>query len=79
MTTFYYAEALHLAQFTLSGYGLFNSWIAITNLRQYEEKSEKAAKWSNTAADQLHRTRTTQASGLIAVCHHDLLLREDCD
>jgi len=36
-------------------------------LRQYEEGSKKAAKYSNTAAEQLYKTRTTQASAAIAV------------
>jgi hypothetical protein len=36
-------------------------------LRQYEERSEKAAKYSNIAAEQLYKTRTTQASAAIAV------------
>ncbi|PSK46090.1 hypothetical protein C1H76_8847 [Elsinoe australis] len=61
-----YAEILHIGQATLAGYGIYVSWISITNLRQYEEKSEKAAKWSNEAARQLHTTRTTQAAGMVA-------------
>lgn len=58
---------LHAAQAALSAYGLYYSYQCITKLRQYEERSKKAAKYSNTAADQLHRTRTTQASAAIAV------------
>jgi hypothetical protein len=51
----------------LSGYGLFLSYQNITRLQQYEQQSEKAAEWSNTAAERLHKTRTTQASGTISV------------
>jgi hypothetical protein len=52
---------------TLSGYGLFLSYQNISRLQQYEEQSEKAAEWSNTAAQRLHKTRTTQTSGTISV------------
>ncbi|KAI9702705.1 MAG: hypothetical protein M1820_006089 [Bogoriella megaspora] len=58
---------LHLGQAFVSGYGLFVSYVSITNLQKYEEKSEKAAKWSEAAAEQLHKTRTTQAAGAIAI------------
>lgn len=51
----------------LSAYGLLLSYQNITRLQQYEKQSEKAAEWSNTAADKLHKTRTTQASGTISV------------
>ena len=51
----------------LSAYGLFLSYQNITRLQQYEEKSEKAAEWSNTAAERLHKTRTTQTSGTVTV------------
>jgi len=57
----------HAAQAALSSYGLYHSYQCITKLRQYEERSEKAAKYSNTAAEQLRKTRTTQASAAIAV------------
>jgi len=57
----------HLAQSLLSLYGLATSYISITKLQKYEKQSEKAAKWSNTAAHQLHKTRTTQASGALSV------------
>jgi lipocalin len=50
------------------------SYIAITNLQQYEEKSEKAAEYLNKAAHELYKTRVTQASGAAAVssksCRH---------
>lgn len=61
-------QLLHVPQAALSAYGLYMSYISITNLRQYEEKSEKAAKWSGEAERQLHKTRTTQATGALSVC-----------
>ena len=64
----------HALQAGTSIYGLYNSCISITNLQQYEEKSEKAAEWSNTAAHQLHKTRTTQTTGALAVCFALLII-----
>ena len=58
---------LHATQAASSAYGIYLSYHSITSLRRYEEKSEKAAKWSNTAGHQLYKTRVTQASGLGAV------------
>ena len=52
----------------LSLYGAQKSYIAITNLQQYEERSEKAAKHLDKAAHELYKTRVTQASGAVAVC-----------
>jgi 7-keto-8-aminopelargonate synthetase-like enzyme len=52
----------------LSAYGLYLSKENITRLQQYEKQSEKAAEWSNTAAQKLHKTRTTQTSGTVTVC-----------
>jgi hypothetical protein len=66
----YFQPVLHSAQFCLSAYSLFHAYISITNLQQYEEKSEKAAKYSSTAAHDLHKTRTTQTSGTLAVRLH---------
>src|ERR1700754_3068985 len=57
----------HLAQACLCGYTVFLSYTAIMKLLQYEEKTEKAAQYSSVAAEQLHRTRTTQAGGAVAV------------
>jgi 7-keto-8-aminopelargonate synthetase-like enzyme len=51
----------------LSAYGLFLCKENITRLQQYEAQSEKAAEWSNTAAQRLHKTRTTQTSGTLSV------------
>lgn len=52
----------------LSLYAGQKSYIAITNLQQYEERSEKAAKHLDKAAHDLYKTRVTQASGAAAVC-----------
>jgi hypothetical protein len=46
--------------------GLFSA-MAIYNLQQWEPQTQTAAKYSNMAAQQLQKTRTTQASGAIAV------------
>ena len=54
-------------QAAFSGFNLYLAYISISNLQEYEEISEKAAKYSNLAERQLHKTRTTQASGTVAV------------
>ncbi|KAL1296895.1 hypothetical protein AAFC00_004509 [Neodothiora populina] len=64
---YYITQALHVPQALLSAYGLYLSYTSIQNLRQYEAQSEKAAEWSNTAAEQLHKTRTTQANAAITI------------
>ncbi|KAH7382190.1 hypothetical protein BKA66DRAFT_463966 [Pyrenochaeta sp. MPI-SDFR-AT-0127] len=51
----------------LSTYGLYVSYQNITRLQQYEKQSEKAAEWSSTAAQRLHKTRTTQTSGTLTL------------
>jgi hypothetical protein len=63
------SKALPQLVFTsaLSSYGLYLSYQNITRLQQYEKQSEKAAEWSNTAAQRLSKTRSTQASGTISV------------
>jgi hypothetical protein len=58
---------IHLAQAGLSAYSLFHAYISITNLNKWEDKTEQAAKYSETAAQELHKTRTTQTSGALAV------------
>ena len=66
-------SVVHAAQAGFSAYSLYLASISISNLMGYEETSKKAAKYSNTAAHQLHKTRTTQASGTLAVsppAHH---------
>ncbi|KAI4591637.1 hypothetical protein KJ359_012754 [Pestalotiopsis sp. 9143b] len=62
-----FLQLLHLGQAGLAGYGAQQSYIAITNLQTYEETSEKLAKFSNEAERQLHKTRTTQTSGALAI------------
>ncbi|KJY01273.1 hypothetical protein TI39_contig298g00056 [Zymoseptoria brevis] len=57
----------HVLQLGLSVYGGLVSLIAITRLQKYESTSQKLAEWSNEAAKQLHKTRTTQTSGAIAI------------
>ena len=56
----------------LSLYAAQKSYIAITSLQQYEERTQKAAKHLDKAADDLYKTRVTQASGAAAVCIHFL-------
>lgn len=58
---------VHLAQALLSGYGAYHSYRAITNLSTYEATTKKLAKWSDEVAHQLHKTRTTQATGAVTV------------
>ncbi|KAF2230950.1 hypothetical protein EV356DRAFT_535905 [Viridothelium virens] len=58
---------LHLAQAGIAGYGLYVSSISITNLQKYEKRTKQAAKYSQSAADQLYKTRTTQSAGAVAI------------
>lgn len=58
---------IHLGQAAGSAYTLYFCYVSIKNLQQYEKKSEKAAEYSSTAAEQLHKTRTTQGSALVTV------------
>ncbi|KAF6232641.1 hypothetical protein HO173_009080 [Letharia columbiana] len=51
----------------LSLYAAQKSYIAITNLQQYEERTERAAKHLDKAAHDLYKTRVTQASGAAAI------------
>jgi hypothetical protein len=57
----------HTSQIGLSLWVLNFSRIVVPKLQQYEDKSKKAAEYSQAAADQLLKTRATQASGVIAV------------
>ncbi|KAF2139647.1 uncharacterized protein K452DRAFT_195237, partial [Aplosporella prunicola CBS 121167] len=50
-----------------SAYALYFSYISVTNLQKYEKKTEKAAEWSSTAEEQLHKTRTTQGSAVLTI------------
>ncbi|KAK7630331.1 hypothetical protein IWX48DRAFT_173454 [Phyllosticta citricarpa] len=47
-------------------HGLYYCAKSITNLQKYEKNTEKAAEYSDTVAEELRKTRTTQASALIA-------------
>lgn len=60
-------DVLHAAQACLSAYALYLSYISITDSQKYEEKTKKAAQYSGTAEQQLHKTRMTLASGTAAV------------
>jgi hypothetical protein len=61
-------SVLYAFQAAYSAYNLYLASISISNLQQYEDATKKAAKYSNIAENQLHKTRTTQASGAITVC-----------
>lgn len=58
---------MHLGQVALGLWAAKHSYEAIWRLRQYEEASKKAAKYSNTADTQLQKTRTTQAAGALTI------------
>jgi hypothetical protein len=58
---------VHLGQALLSCYGALHSYLAVTNLQKYESTSEKLAEWSKDAANELHKTRTTQTTAALAV------------
>jgi len=58
---------LHALLASFSAYTLYLSTTAIRHLQKYESTSKTAAKYSNTAEHQLHKTRTTQASGALSV------------
>ncbi|KAK5108924.1 hypothetical protein LTR62_007726 [Meristemomyces frigidus] len=62
-----YIQLMLICQSITCCYGAYQSYGAITNLRKYEETSKKLAEWSNTAAEHLRRTRTTQGAGAIAI------------
>ncbi|KAK4580345.1 hypothetical protein LTR86_000548 [Recurvomyces mirabilis] len=62
-----YVKLMFLCNAATSLYGGYQSYIAITNLKKYEETSKKLAEWSSTAAGHLQKTRTTQGAGAIAV------------
>ncbi|KAK0105299.1 hypothetical protein ONS96_004695 [Cadophora gregata f. sp. sojae] len=64
------SATLTLVHASQAAFGIYNLYLAatsISNLQGYEDMSKKAAKYSNTAEQQLHKTRTTQASGTIAL------------
>ncbi|KIX97726.1 uncharacterized protein Z520_06504 [Fonsecaea multimorphosa CBS 102226] len=59
-------EIYHAVQACGSVYVAMLSAMAIYNLRQWEPQTESASRYSNAAARQLHKTRTTEASGVLA-------------
>jgi len=58
--------AFHIGQTILGTYTALLSYTSIMKLQKYEEMSEKAASYSNTAEHQLHKTRTTMTSGALS-------------
>ncbi|KAI6088510.1 hypothetical protein F4821DRAFT_90626 [Hypoxylon rubiginosum] len=60
-------QIFHLAQAALAAYGGQQSYIAITNLRKYEETTKKLAQVSDTAEYRRNNTYTTQAAGVAAL------------
>lgn len=62
-----YRTFYHVGQATASVYSGLLSAMAIYNLQKREAQTEQAAQYSNMVANQLHKTRTTQTSGVLAV------------
>jgi len=52
----------------LSAYALYMCYQNITRLQEYEEQTQKAAKWSSNITERLYRTRATQSTGTASVC-----------
>ncbi|KIV94181.1 hypothetical protein PV10_01970 [Exophiala mesophila] len=61
-----YPTFYHVGQATASVYSGLLSAMAIYNLQKHKDQTEQAAQYSNIAANQLHKTRTTQTSGALA-------------
>ncbi|KAI3335506.1 hypothetical protein F4824DRAFT_501133 [Ustulina deusta] len=57
----------HLAQIVIAVYGAMQCQVAISRLVEYEDATKKLAKISGEVERQLHKTRTTQAAGAIAI------------
>ncbi|KAI0854641.1 hypothetical protein F4860DRAFT_498918 [Xylaria cubensis] len=60
-------KLIHVSQIVIAAYGAMQSQAAISKLLEYEDASKKLAKVSSEAERQLHKTRTTQASGAVAI------------
>ncbi|KAI1110676.1 hypothetical protein F5Y14DRAFT_443815 [Nemania sp. NC0429] len=58
---------IHFAQIIIAAYGALQAQVAISRLLEYEDATKKLAKISSEAERQLYKTRTTQASGAIAI------------
>ncbi|KAF2201826.1 hypothetical protein GQ43DRAFT_440251 [Delitschia confertaspora ATCC 74209] len=61
---------LLLPVFGCSIYGLYLSYKNITRLQRYESQTKTAAEWSETVAEQLRTTQTTQGAAAVTVCFH---------
>ncbi|ETI27013.1 hypothetical protein G647_10112 [Cladophialophora carrionii CBS 160.54] len=59
-------EMYHAIQACIGMVAALLSAMAIYNLNQWEPQAETASRYSNMASQQLHKTRTTQASGALA-------------
>ena len=68
MDKFAATDMASLCQIALCLYGARFSYVAIMNLRKYEEITKKASKWSSEVDRQLQMTRKTQATGALCVC-----------
>ncbi|KAI0502995.1 hypothetical protein F5B22DRAFT_630907 [Xylaria bambusicola] len=60
-------KTVHVVQTALAAYGAMQCQVAITRLIEYEDATKKLAKISSEVQRQLHKTRTTQAAGAIAI------------
>ncbi|KAJ3560789.1 hypothetical protein NPX13_g9185 [Xylaria arbuscula] len=60
-------KVVHIGQIVIAAYGAMQCQVAITRLLDYEDATKKLAKVSSEAQRQLHKTRTTQAAGAIAI------------
>ncbi|KAJ8119323.1 hypothetical protein ONZ43_g3705 [Nemania bipapillata] len=60
-------KSIHITQIVIAAYGAMQSQVAISKLLEYEEATKKLAKISSEAERQLHKTRTTQASGAVTI------------
>ncbi|KAJ9606369.1 hypothetical protein H2200_009330 [Cladophialophora chaetospira] len=59
-------EMYHAIQACVSVFAGLLSAMAIYTLNQWEPQAETASRYSNKASRELHKTRTTQASGALA-------------
>ncbi|KAI1464586.1 uncharacterized protein F4812DRAFT_160186 [Daldinia caldariorum] len=62
-----FLQILHFAQATLAIYGGRQSYVAITNLRKYEDATKKAARVSKEAERQRQQTYATQTTGVVTL------------
>lgn len=62
----YLTALTSLGAFILSAPAFNNAYVASTNFLEYEDTAKKAAQYSQTADDQLWKTRYTMGAGAIA-------------